>query len=116
METVIGTQALQDFIHEFKLMDNYSNIYFDALVELKTIKNEKVFEDRITITFGGFNNPGELKILEEHNQIDSELFPTEFAVKFQQFEFINQSYLRITGNHTGKPDIGKYSAIITPLK
>lgn len=109
-----NTQELQEFVRVKKLRNKYSQIDFEALVEIKTSANHlEIQNSKIQITFDGYDNYGTVTLLD--GDIDSNLYPTVLLAKYQDFVFVKNEYLRITGFHRNNPSIGKYSVTITPL-
>lgn len=107
--------SLRDFVSYFDLMDNHSNIFFNAMIEIETSKRQVKVDSEIMISYDDFPSAGKLTILDKENNLNPYEYPTIFYVEYQEFEFINNKFLRITGNHTKNHDIGKYEVLIYPL-
>jgi len=96
---------LKEFISNFKLMNRNSIVDFDAKIKITTSKRQIEIASRVFVTFEG-NHSGKLSLLT--SEIDPNEFPTEFIVDYQDFEFIDEIYLKISGVHTRNPEIGVY--------
>lgn len=108
-----NTQVLKDFVEDFNLKDNHSNIFFNANIEIVTTqKNLKLSAD-VRITFNGYNNYGTVTII--NDGIDPKLFPEIFMAQQDDFAIANDSRLVISGNHTNNAKIGQYTVKITPI-
>lgn len=115
-ESYLNTQEIQTFVYKLDLIDDYSNIYFDAEVEIKTSKREIVFNTKIRIDFNGYDNPGVLSIQDSNNKLDKNYFPQQLLAKYQDFEFLENKYLKVNGSHSLNSNIGKYTVIVRPIK
>lgn len=100
---------LKEFISNFKLMNRNSIVDFNARVKIKTSKRQIEIVSRVFVTFEG-NHSGKLSLLT--SEIDANEFPTELIVNYQDFEFIDEIYLKISGIHTINPEIGVYTVKI----
>jgi hypothetical protein len=90
-------------------------IDFMAVVTIRTILNKIINQQmRIMVHLDGYDNLGTLTFIE--NELDPYLYPTEFNAKWQTFQYIDDEYLLITGNHTMNTNIGKYEVKIIPLQ
>lgn len=58
-------------------------------------------------------SPHRLTLLKD--ELDVNLYPTEFECKWQIFEHVDKVYLRISGAFNNKPKIGKYAVKIVSL-
>ena len=115
IDKVKNTGELKSFVEEMKLRDSHSNILFSAEIKIKTNRKSLFVTKKVLITFDGYNNYGKVSIIDKDSEIDSNDFPEIFDAQFQDFSFINESYLEITGNHTRNPNIGNYTVKITPI-
>ena len=106
---------LRDFVSYFDLMDNHSNIFFDAIINLETSKRDINIKSEIMVSYDDFPSAGKLTILDKENYLNPYEYPTIFYIEYQEFEFIDNKFLRITGNHTKNHEIGKYEVLIYPL-
>jgi hypothetical protein len=111
----INSQQLSEFVQQHRLMNKHSIIQFNSIVSITTSKN-KITNQRmkIMITLDGFDNYGQLTLLE--SEIDPYLFPTVFEAKWQNIKHIENEYLEITGIHSQNEDIGEYKVKIIPLE
>lgn len=102
---------LLDFVHYHDLMDSHSNIIFTGAVTIET--NNEQLENHVTyfiVSNEGYDNYGTLYI---HEDLDHNAFPSRYEAKWQSFNHIDKSYLKITGTHPN-PNIGKYEVRIIP--
>ena len=102
---------LNEFVSDFALQDQNSNIKFLAKVELETVKNQLSTNCVVMVQYGGYNTSGELTLIDTENVIDAYKFPEVFKLDYQDFSYTNKTNLLITGTH---PSIGKYEIVITP--
>lgn len=103
---------LREFVEFFDLMDNHSNIFFNARIEIKTLKRQTSLESEVMINYDHFPSAGKLTILDKERLLNPYEYPTIFYVEYQNFEFINNKYLKISGNHTKNPQIGNYEIVV----
>lgn len=106
---------LRDFVSYFDLMDNHSNIFLNAMIEIETSKRQANVDSEIMISYDDFPSAGKLTILDRESLLNPYEYPTIFYVEYQEFEFINNKCLKISGNHIKNSEIGKYDVIIYPL-
>lgn len=110
-----NSQALNEFVHHHKLIGKYGTIRFMAKITIGTAHNR--FESQgmeVMVNLADYNSMGKLSLIE--NELDPELYPTIFDAKYDTFNHVHEVYLQITGTHTKRPLIGKYSVIIVPLR
>lgn len=107
--------SLRNFVGYFDLMDNHSNIFFNAKIEIETSKRQVKVDSEIMISYDDFPSAGKLTILDRESLLNPYEYPTIFYVEYQDFTFINNKFLRITGNHTKNPEIGTYEVLIYPF-
>lgn len=104
---------LKEFIEDKNLSDQYSNILFDAKIELTTSKNFAEIETEVRIRFDAYRSSGKLTII--NSGLNPYEFPEEFEANYQAFEYKNKEFLKITGTHP-RQEIGKYSIKVYPKK
>jgi len=96
---------LKRFIFDKHLMNSNSVVDFNANITIDTSKNKLEIRSRVFVTFEG-NHSGKLSILSE--SIKPRQYPTEFIVEYQNFEYVEDIFLKITGIHTENSEIGEY--------
>jgi len=110
---IINSGNLRDFATKHKLIDKHSYIQFNSLVSIDTARNS-IRNKEIVIWINFHSNcSGKLHFLNDN--LDPDLYPTEFSADWQRIQHMNNEYLLITGNHTKNPAIGNYTVKITPL-
>jgi hypothetical protein len=104
---------IEKFVEEYKLKG--SNYRFDlkARVKMKTDSGNFTKETKVQIVLGESYDNGRLYLF--GNDIDPFLYPTEFKARYQNFEFVEESLLKITGYHAINNKIGNYSVIVIPI-
>jgi hypothetical protein len=114
MKNFKSSQELRDFVFTLDLMDNRSNIFFNAEIEICTEKNELCIQGKVIITLDDYNSLGRLTIINASKEINPLIFPEIFEAQWQDFKFIEKKYLKIIGNHQKNPNIGKYTVTVKP--
>lgn len=112
MKAMDNIQILKKIVEEKHLMNRHSVVDFIALVTIKTAKNKITNQEmRIMISFDDYPT---LSILE--NEIDPMLYPTVLNTQWQDFDYVDNEYLNITGFHSKNSNIGNYNIKIIPLR
>ena len=107
-------QSLYEFVHHHKLVGKYGGIRFAAKVTIETAHNKfEAPEMEVKVSLTDFNSLGKPSLIE--NELDPELYPTDFEAEYQTFTHVHEVYLHIAGTHKKRPLIGKYSVVIVPL-
>jgi hypothetical protein len=109
-----NTIVLQEFVHGMGLMDDNSNIIFQAEVRFNSLNENITVNPNVMIRFDGYNNPGTVTFLDVNKEIDSSKMPEQYVAHWGSYVFVNNISLRITGQHKN-PKIGNYVLQITPL-
>jgi len=104
---------LKEFVIYHKLQNNSAVTKFEALITLKTQKNE--FEGQEMSVIISFEKYRKLAKLILNHSLDSYSFPKIFFPDYQNFQHINNTYLLIQGVHPSV-EIGKYSVKIYPVQ
>lgn len=110
-----NSNALHEFVHHHKLIGKYGGVRFAAKITIETAHNRfETQEMEVMVSLTDYTSMGKLTLIE--NELDPELFPTDFDVQYQIFNHVHEVYLHITGTHRTKTLIGKYSVVIVPLR
>ena len=114
-QTENSLRELKDFIEKHNLRDNYSNVRFQALIDIEAFEKQ-VYKKEIEILVNEqvYGKASEL-VFTKHD-LNYEFYPLQFYPDFQNFTHVNDAYLKIEGVHTHRPKIGKYVVKIFPLK
>ena len=105
---------LKDFVEHHDLQDRFSNIFFNALVTIKTATNKVTNQHmEVRISFDGYDSYGAVTLMK--SDLDTNLYPTIFEAKWNQMEHVDDEYLSISDTHKMNPKIGKYLVKIIPL-
>lgn len=108
---MLSLTELQTFVHELGLMDNRSNIHFNASVHFEILNHEKELDMEVWIHIRSGADNGVIQLIDSN--IEERLYPTRHFAKWQQYKFINRSALRVSGKH---PQNGPYIITIIPNK
>jgi len=93
----------------------YGGIRFAAKIVIETEYNRhEAQEMEVMVSLTDFNSMGKLGLIE--NELDPDLYPTDFDAQYQNFTHVHDVYLHITGTHKKQPLIGKYLVTIVPLR
>lgn len=113
-QTENSLRELKDFIEKHNLRDNYSNVLFQATVDIEAFERQ-IYREEIEILVNEqvYGKASEL-VFTKHN-LNYEFYPLQFFPDFQTFTHVNTAYLKIEGTHTHRPKIGKYVVRIFPL-
>lgn len=114
MNSVNNTHELKAFVEGQALMDDRSNVAFHARVEIETAEQHLRVRMKVMITFDGYNNPGRVTLIDEEKLIDSARFPEDFDARWQEFKYVDDSFLKISGHHRSNASIGSYTVTIQP--
>ncbi|MBA9074819.1 hypothetical protein GGR22_002992 [Flavobacterium gossypii] len=111
----INSQQLSEFINRHDLMNNESNVLFNAVISITTVNNKiRNQQMKVMILLDSFGSLG--KILLMQSGLDPKLYPTIFEANWQDMEHIDEEYLLIKDVHTKNASIGEYSVKIVPLE
>lgn len=108
--------AIKKFLNTHRLNYSSTRATFTAKVDIETEHNTLSEEFEILISLQEFNCAGKLTILDIENIIDPYTFPDTFKVEYDKFDFTNNLVLKISGNHSKNPKIGKYSVSINLIE
>lgn len=97
------TAIIKIFLTSLNLEDTFiGNIY------VYTDNKEENFTCQVMVDFQGYNNAGRINL--QHYVED---IPVEFRANNNVFNYVNNTYLEITGIHPN-PNIGKFKVQIIP--
>jgi len=104
-----SNHALRDFVS-----DHYpqSNVKIDATVSIKTSKHSENKAMELLVYPSDSESFGRIVI---SSDLDTDFYPTEFQARYQEMEYIDGKYLKISGKHKHNPNIGEYKVEIFPL-
>jgi hypothetical protein len=113
-QNYINGQQLSDFVEKHNLMNRFSIINFNALVNITTNSNKITNRQmEVMISFDNYNSLGQVTLMV--SDIDPKQYPTVFEANWQTMQHVDNEYLLITDIHRKNLLIGKYSVKIIPL-